>query len=284
MQAGEELSPEARDAAVNLWINARDNAVWCARKMLELKVHKQVINRAIEPWMWITVIISGTEWDNFFGLRDHEAAEPHFQHLARLMKAARAESTPRKLMAGEWHLPLWDMATDMELAAPIAAETGLSLMQVACRVSIGRCARVSYLTHEGKRDLVEDLKLYDRLMVQRPLHAAPSEHGAEALCIPPDMADELEKASCGLIRNPSGSLIDRGIQPKAENSRADEWPLDDYRRLFHYWDENPVTRRERHEQLKVLALLIRRLQSGNYYGFRQYRKTLAFENIGVPQG
>ncbi len=95
MQAGEELSEEARASAVTLWLSARNKAVDHARMLTNIGVHKQVVNRIIEPWMWITVIVSATEWDNFYGLRCHKDAEPHFQLIARMMRDAQAASEPR---------------------------------------------------------------------------------------------------------------------------------------------------------------------------------------------
>jgi hypothetical protein len=172
MQAGEELSEEDRAGAVAEWLDARDGAVETAWSLVARKVHKQVINRLLEPWMWITTIISATEWNNFFALRDHEAAEPHFQHLARMMRAAREESIPRVLRTSEWHLPMIDF--DDEIDRTLSQEDLI-------KISVARCARVSYLTHEGRRDPQDDIRLYNDLMVKRPLHASPAEHIAMAL-------------------------------------------------------------------------------------------------------
>jgi hypothetical protein len=44
------------------------------------------------------------------------------------------------------------------------------------KVSAARCARVSYLTHDGKRDIEADLTLYDRLVEGG--HWSPLEHVA----------------------------------------------------------------------------------------------------------
>jgi len=187
MQAAEQVSEDERVAAVQVWLRARDAAVDHALKLVELGIHKQVVNRLLEPWMYIVVVISGTEWNNFFALRDHEAAEPHFQELARGMRAARKSSTPVPLKAGEWHLPyvepwdrgvLWDRVRkdDCSHLEMCARHDNLLV-----RVSVARCARVSYLTQDGRRDHDEDLALHDRLLVQRPLHAAPAEHVAMAL-------------------------------------------------------------------------------------------------------
>jgi thymidylate synthase ThyX len=211
MQAGEELDEKKREAAVFRWLGVRDEAVSAARHLHELGVHKQVVNRLIEPWMWIVVIVSATEWDNFFGLRLHKDAEPHFQHLARMMKEAMDTSKPVGLGAGEWHLPLiqdedrrsvFEIVTGREFKPALAdlphehpalidLWAGLDsrrvhdeVVDVLQKVSVGRCARVSYLTHDGRRDIKEDIALHDRLIAQEPLHASPAEHVAQALAEP----------------------------------------------------------------------------------------------------
>jgi thymidylate synthase ThyX len=191
MQAGDELAEADRQFALDTWLSARDAAVDYARQLARRGVHKQLCNRIIEPWMWITTIISGTELDNFFALRCHEAAEPHFQKIAMMMRDVRDASWPKVLKKGEYHLPLIGPEDDALIDAyltPMAKEApvfvGLGYAQIVQeikkKVSVGRCARVSYLTHDGRRDISEDVDLHDRLMVQRPLHASPAEHVAMA--------------------------------------------------------------------------------------------------------
>jgi thymidylate synthase ThyX len=186
MQADEELSDTDKDMAHVIWLLARDQAVAKARALVNLGLHKQIANRVIEPWMWITVIISGTTWTNWFGLRDHKDAEPHFQKIAKMMRELYEASMPRELKLHEWHLPLWGFEGDEEEAKIIAAtegspEEGLILTRrIARKVSVGRCARVSYLTHDGRRDLREDILLHDRLMNANPGHWSPFEHIAKA--------------------------------------------------------------------------------------------------------
>ena len=51
------------------WLNARDNAVQQAKYLSELEVTKQLCNRLLEPFMWHTVLVTATEWENFFYLR-----------------------------------------------------------------------------------------------------------------------------------------------------------------------------------------------------------------------
>jgi hypothetical protein len=199
MQAGEELTENERAEAVRVWIEARDNAIKSAKYLLSLGVHKSLINRLLEPWMWITVIASATEQPNMYGLRLHKDAERHYQHLMRMSKAALDASTPRKLEVGMWHVPLiyeedYSLITDYVankigqyglveagLLGRVPDDTAKLAQEVLIKVSVGRCARVSYLTHDGRRDIAEDVALHDRLVVQRPLHASPAEHVAQAL-------------------------------------------------------------------------------------------------------
>jgi hypothetical protein len=47
------------------------------------------------------------------------------------------------------------------------------------RIACARCARVSYLTHDGKREVSADLDLADKL--QASGHMSPFEHAAKAV-------------------------------------------------------------------------------------------------------
>lgn len=175
MQAREELTGEQLEAAKSEWLYARDRAVAHAMRLSATGLHKQIVNRVLEPWMWITVIISATEWENFFALRDHPDAQPEIAHVARMMNEARRASVPRRLLVGEWHTPMVNMDEFSDL---------LDADIDPCAVSVGRCARVSYLTHDGRRDLLEDVKLHDRLVGSTPPHMSPFEHVACALDTP----------------------------------------------------------------------------------------------------
>ncbi len=98
---------EQKDAVVarNAWLDAAEFACRQAQILLDLNCDKSRINRLLEPFLWHSAIISATEWDNFFALRDHPAAQPEFRILAQLMRKAIAESEPLTIRQGEWHLP-----------------------------------------------------------------------------------------------------------------------------------------------------------------------------------
>jgi thymidylate synthase ThyX len=120
--------------------------------------------------MWITVVMTATEWVNFFRLRCHPDAEIHFQQIAGMIRDSLAAGSPRSVKAGDWHLPF---IQDDELSLSI---------ETLKKCSVARNARVSYMTHEGKRDIEKDLELFERLVQGSGFgHWSPHEHVAQAL-------------------------------------------------------------------------------------------------------
>lgn len=164
MSASEALTAEQAQEAKAEWLRARDSAVEHVRALQKFNVHKQVINRILEPFMWHTVIVTATEWENFYSLRCAPNAQPEIRVAAELMRDAMNASQPRSVGPGEWHLPL---VQDDERDLPI---------EQLKKVSAARCARVSYLTHDGKRDIAKDIELCERLLSDR--HLSPFEHVA----------------------------------------------------------------------------------------------------------
>lgn len=172
MQAKEELSGLKLAIARFLWLSARYPAClfhWLLGDVVGL--HKQICNRLVEPWMWADGVITGTEWKNFFKLRNHPDAQPEFGKLASIMQVLYETSLPAELRPGEWHLPFvreCDRAGDW---------FDYQLVQI----SSARCARASYYLHDGKlSDPEKDLELCDRLAGSNPKHLSPMEHPAMA--------------------------------------------------------------------------------------------------------
>ena len=54
---------------INKWLEARDLAVQQAKLLDYNNVTKQLCNRILEPFMWHTVLVTATEFENFFNLR-----------------------------------------------------------------------------------------------------------------------------------------------------------------------------------------------------------------------
>lgn len=200
MQAAEPLEGDELLAAKSQWKSALYDAIRVAQSLTNnekpkaialplggnkystgrgieefaLDVHKQWANRLLEPWMWTTIIASATDWENLFHLRCHPAAQPEFQKVAVMARDLYRASEPHELFVGDWHLPLFPDADYLEVVDK--AETWESEIERAKKISTGRCARVSYLTHEGKRDFDADSTLCERLAESG--HWSPFEHVA----------------------------------------------------------------------------------------------------------
>ena len=170
------------------WISARNKAIESVRQLDKLGLHKQIANRLLEPWFNIRIILSGTEFENFFALRAHKDAQPELQKLAYLMLEQYNNSTPKKLNPGEWHIPFGDNIDEWKLINTISNELSngqkaftMTKLAAKQKVAIARCARISYLNYEGKDDYAADIKLCDRLFGNNPKHLSPTEHVAQAL-------------------------------------------------------------------------------------------------------
>jgi len=181
MQGGEEFSEESIQNLRSGWEASARGTIQMAQAMYSAGLHKSVINRLLEPFMWHKIIVSATEWQNFFDQRCSPLAQPEIRVLAEAMEVALDESSPEHIGIDNWHLPYIDEET---ILAVMDADE-LELKQEALkRISAARCARVSYLTHDGKRDIFADLDLFDKLVVAKPPHWSPLEHVAT-----PDLLD-----------------------------------------------------------------------------------------------
>lgn len=145
-----------QETARLVWEDARDSAVICARQLHKLGVHKEITNRLLSPFIWVTGLITATDWDNFFDLRCAENTQEDTRTLARKMKALMESSTP---VVRPFHAPYAD--TDHTLFPFLSA---------------ARCARVSYLNHENTTDEDADIRLALHLLEEK--HLSPWEHVA----------------------------------------------------------------------------------------------------------
>jgi hypothetical protein len=171
MVAAEDIKGWKASLARQAWLKARWAAIAAAYLLDRLGVHKAFANRVLEPWLWHTVIVTATEWDNFFALRTDEAAQPEFRHIAEMMRATLALSKPVKLRVGDWHLPLVSPADARSVTAFYKDVTFPS-----ARLSAGRCARVSFDTHENEEAFNRSLGRAGDLSTNG--HWSPFEHQA----------------------------------------------------------------------------------------------------------
>lgn len=186
---GEKFVFTQKEWAKNLWLEARDEAIKYAEKLRDTGLHKQIANRILEPWFNIRIIMSATEIENFFALREHADAQPEIRELAAKMLEAYNNSTPKILHPGDWHIPFGDRFDEdrlLELEERIYGKRQSNTYyfkqneELKKKISVARCARISYLNFEGKDDYQADLNLFDKLTGSIPLHLSPCEHQAEA--------------------------------------------------------------------------------------------------------
>lgn len=175
-QAGMSANEEVNDInrAKMYWKNAAKEAAEFSEGIhYNFGLHKQVANRLTMPFQYIKVIVTATEWDNFFKLRLHDA-DPTMMELARKMKGAIQCSLAKELKPGEWHLPY--INKDMSIKWDF---DWLSLDKMKL-CSAARCARVSYNNHDNSNpDIEKDLALADRLL--RDGHMSPFENIASPM-------------------------------------------------------------------------------------------------------
>lgn len=164
MQADEVLDEQTARRAERIWKQAALNAVESARQLEELGVHKQVTNRILEPFMWHKVIVSSTEWQNFFDQRCSPLAQPEMRLVAEAMRDAYNNSVPNLIFTGEFHLPYLEKSEEHY-------DHSLKIY-----TSVARCARVSYLNHNNKKSTLDDFGLYQKLVSADPQHLSPLEH------------------------------------------------------------------------------------------------------------
>jgi hypothetical protein len=156
MQAGADLTGWRLWIVRSIWMLGCYMAVALAWVAMMAGAHKQIVNRILEPWAHISVIVTATDWHNFFVLRIHPAADPTMRALAVAIRAAMDQSKADFVPSGHWHSPY---AEDPQEGAAY-------------------CARVSYLNHDGtKPSRAANLKLAKLLRDQQ--HMSPFEHQAK---------------------------------------------------------------------------------------------------------
>lgn len=206
MQPGDYLDPQAQAEAEAIWREMADFCLEKTRLLADktgLNVHKQYVNRPLEWFGYIDVVITSSNWSNFDALRIHDDAQEEIRDLATAMRDARRNAEPRLIQPGEWHLPyvtdqdrddvktlirsysigatankIIDSLCGLEgLGGPSYRVSPVDALLLA--ISTARCCRVSYSKHDGGRPEIDtDLNLYLRLAGAVPLHASPLEHQA----------------------------------------------------------------------------------------------------------
>ena len=180
MQGGDELLGFDRNDAEDLLKRISDFTIEQIAAYIErhpdksTRLHKSLLNRPMEWFQYHTVIIGATDdgWANFFAqraTRHSPLAQPELRAVVDLMLEGYETSTPQFLNYGQWVTPY------------IQPGEVFHTEEMRKEVSAARCARVSYLNHNGVRDVGADLDLFAKLAAAEPMHAAPLEFVATPL-------------------------------------------------------------------------------------------------------
>lgn len=183
MQANNLADIDVEMQSLWSWRNIAKRAANSATVLLNLGLHKQIVNRVLEPFTYIDVVVTATDYANWFALRLDKDAQPEIQQLAQAMKDAMDLSEPVLLNPGEWHLP-YITANDYaeaqnHVSYVISKDRPETLLDLLKKISAARCARTSYKAFDGKvASIDDDLSLFDKLMSGNLKHASPTEHQA----------------------------------------------------------------------------------------------------------
>lgn len=174
MSASEKLDDENVKNALDIISILEEYTLSCVEELDGEGVHKQIAGRYLEPFSMVKIVLSGTEWDNFFNLRIHKAAEPHFRDLAIKIYKAKRDSIPFVLYEDEWHLPYIHRHRTENGIEYSDSEGNLLTTEEAIRISLSCVAQTSYRKHDETLDKADDIlgKLFNGDVV----HASPAEH------------------------------------------------------------------------------------------------------------
>lgn len=177
MQGGKALSQWRQKACFGIWTTAGYVMLGFARLLAWFGAHKQYVNRLVEPFAHITVVLTGTDeaFANWYALRAHPDAQPEIQELAYRMLGVYLTKEPQHLPAGFMHLPFVD-------DAPTEGDPSKINWTPYIERSVACCARTSYNNHDNTAPSAEkDAGLHNDLVGSQPMHASPAEHQAVAL-------------------------------------------------------------------------------------------------------
>lgn len=172
MNADSVLNKENAEAFKHEYMQLMHHTVdtamsWSAKYNL----HKQIINRVLEPYVRTSTVITATEWDNFLYTRAiAKGVEPVMHLLANCIKQA-VDYANENAKDGVAHLPF---VTDNEF--------NTCSLKDCVKHAVSRSARCTILSNVTKKlsTIEEDEKLYNWLSSADPMHASPFEHIAFA--------------------------------------------------------------------------------------------------------
>jgi len=179
MQAGTELNTMTQSVAKESWRDCSLLSCGMAEELQAIGLHKQIVNRVLEPFQMMKTIVTATEYGNFFSLRCHADAQPEIRVLAEAMRDCMEESQPELLQEGQWHIPYVEHTIN---GYHIIDDLGKTLeldIETALKISASCCAQVSYRLLDNSLD--KALMIYNKLIESKPCHASPFEHQAKVM-------------------------------------------------------------------------------------------------------
>lgn len=180
-QSGMQASGEVKyvKLAKFAWRCAAKLAVIAAKGLAKVGLHKQIANRVLEPFQIMKTVVTATNWDNFYELRNHKDAQPEIQELAIQMLATKESSVPMNIRLNDWHVPYVSRSYDSD-GRIIYHTNGIKITtEDALKISASCCAQVSYRKNDVS--LAKALRIYDSLVNNKPVHASPFEHQARPM-------------------------------------------------------------------------------------------------------
>ena len=179
MQAGEQHNSPS--ICERVWNMAAQSAIDSAENLDNIGLHKQIVNRVLEPFQRMKTIVTATEYDNWYHLRNHTDAQPEIHVLAAEMWKELNLSEPEPLGDGEWHVPYVETWRASDGDAPLEYfADGVSIpLEDALKISASCCAQVSYRRLDEGLD--KAIMIYNMLIESQPVHASPIEHQASPM-------------------------------------------------------------------------------------------------------
>ena len=191
--AGSKLAKDTYNLN-RLWEKAKTHALGCATIMHEAGGSKQVINRLIEPFSYIDVILTAEHnqkgLGNFFELRAPKYPEgwEHKSHTP-------SENFLNSSSTAQWEIQelAQAMQNAISLSTPIAKDDNMGVhvpfnnnqefySEAAIAIAVVKCARVSFGNALKEIDALEALGKYEALKANK--HASPFEHICRPSAVP----------------------------------------------------------------------------------------------------
>lgn len=163
------------------WDEGKKFAISVADGFAKAGYHKQIVNRLLETYQMIRTVVTATEYDNWYWLRDHSDAQPEIKHLASMMLELHNQSKPKVLHHTEWHVPFYadGIWTAHYTDNGIEYDRHNVSLSDALKVSSSCAAQASF--RKADESIEKACRVYDRLVESEPVHASPFEHQAKPI-------------------------------------------------------------------------------------------------------